>query len=112
MATGNTPSPFQAADDPEHDFGPWVETASSRASRYRYDYATGDLFVSWRNGIGHVHTAYRGAGSDVYRRFAISASKGKFVNRILNGIPYEPAMPDEIDAPSNPNRRVVKYRED
>ena len=32
------------------------------------------------------------------------------VNRVLNGLPYAPATPDQIDAPSNPNRSAVQSR--
>lgn len=107
------PTPYKEVDDPNHDFGPWVETASSRCTRYRYDYASGDLQVVWKNGRGHIVTAYRGVSSEMYRRFARSASKGKFVNRVLNGSPggYEAiGFSEEFDAPSNPNRRAVKHR--
>lgn len=105
------PSPYQDADDPVHDFGPWIECPqSTRASRYRYDYANGDLQVTWRNGQGHVVTAYHGVDSETYRRFARASSKGKFVNRLLNGFAYGPVSPDEANAPSNPNRRAVQHR--
>jgi hypothetical protein len=107
-----TNSPYQAPDDPQHDLGPWIESPnSSRCSRYRYDYATRQLQVTWTNGIGHVHTLYEGVDSEVYRRFARSASKGKFVNRILNGHGYEAAEGNPaINAPSNPNRSHVQAR--
>lgn len=108
-------NPWQEADDPSHDFGPWIETASSRATRYRYDYANQALQVEWRNGRGHVVTKYSGVDSEIYRRFARSASKGKFVNRVLNGAPggYEPiGHGEEFQAPTNPNRRAVKHRSD
>lgn len=103
-------APFRNADDQEHDLGPWIETASTRCNAYRYDYATEDLYVKWRNGRGHVVTAYRAVGSETYRRFAQAASKGRFVGHVLDGFFYEPASVDEQDAPSNPNRREVKHR--
>jgi hypothetical protein len=104
-------SPYQEADDPVHDLGPWIEAPqSSRLSRYRYDYGSRELQVTWKNGRGHVHTVYGAADTEVYRRFARAVSKGKFVNRVLNGLPYMPASPDQVDAPSNPNRRAVQSR--
>lgn len=107
------PTPYKAADVEAYDFGPWVETASSRCTRYRYDYANSVLQVEWRNGRGHVVTAYRDVSSEMYRRFARSASKGKFVNRVLNGSAgsYDAiGHNEEFAAPSNPNRRAVKHR--
>lgn len=112
MATTN--SPFQESDDQSHDLGPWIETTSSRASRYRYDYANQQLQVTWKNGIGHVHTIYSGCDWETYRRFARSASKGRFVNRVLNGVPggyVAAAGAEAIQAPSNPNRRVIQHRD-
>lgn len=107
------PSPYQPYDSPEHDLGPWIESpGSSRMSRYRYDYAADTLQVTWANDRGHSPgTVYEGVGSDIYRRMARAASKGKFVNRILDGFSYRPADPDEFDAPSNPDRSVVQHRE-
>lgn len=103
------PSPWQESDNPVHDLGPWIEAPqSSRVARYRYDYGTNELQVKWANGKGHVVTTYGAADSEVYRRFARAVSKGKFVNRILNGLPYTPATVDEVNAPSNPSRRGVK----
>lgn len=112
MALGN---PWQTPDDQEHDFGPWIETGSTRCNRYRYDYANSTLQVVWLNGRGHIVTAYRGVDTDTYRRFAQSASKGRFVNQVLNGAPggYEnigSPRQAEADAPSNPNRSAVKHR--
>jgi len=105
------PSPYQPSDDPEHDLGPWIECPqSTRASRYRYDYAARELQVTWKNGRGHVHTVYPACDSETYRKFARAVSKGKYVNNVLNGLPYRPYEPDEIDAPSNPNRRAVKHK--
>ena len=55
------PSQYQAADDPRHDLTPWVETPNStRVSSYRYDHATGELQVRWRNrppSEGYVYLA-------------------------------------------------------
>jgi len=108
-------APYRPADDSQHDLGPWIEAPqSSRVSKYRYDYAARQLQVAWANGKGHGTTVYGaepgGFDSEAYRRFARAVSKGKFVNRILNGYGYAPASPDEINAPSNPLRKVVQSR--
>lgn len=108
MATDYTSKP---TDEPVHDLGPWIEAPnSSRLTRYRYDYAARQIQVTWKNGRGHVHTTYSGAESELYRKFARAVSKGRYVNSTLNGCEYRPATPDEISAPSNPNRRAVKSR--
>ncbi len=104
------PSPYQSADDPVHDLGPWVELQSSRCKATRYDYATKDLQVSWINNKHHFVTTYYGVGSDVYRRLCQSASPGRFVNRVLNGYGYAPSVSSEKEAPSNPNRNPVAKR--
>lgn len=104
------PSPYQSADDGQHDLGPWVELQSSRCSATRYDYATKDLQVSWVNGKHHYVTTYFGVGSDVYRRLCQSASPGRFVNRVLNGYGYAPSTVTEKQAVSNPNRNAVATR--
>ena len=108
MAAG--PSPYQSADDQRHDLGPWVELQSSRCKAARYDYATRDLQVSWVNNKWHFVTTYFGVGSDVYRRLCLSASPGKFVNRVLNGYGFNASTVPEKDAPSNPNREAVAVR--
>lgn len=106
------PGPFPG-DDTEsayHDIGPWIETASSRCDSYRFDYANQALHVHWVNAPkGHFpFTTYLNVDSSVYRRFAKSASKGRFVNRVLNGYPYRPSSVGEADAPHNPSRSAVK----
>lgn len=116
-----TPPAAQQTVDPQHDCGPWIEvTKSSRLTRFRYDYGTGDLQVTWRNGRGHVHTTYHvdnvpnaatgktSKGDEVYRQFATAASKGRRVNTHLNGFGYHASTPDELDAPSSPKRKAVK----
>ena len=109
-----------STSDRDHDCGPWIEAPrSTRLTRYRYDYAQGELQVTWKNGRGHVHTTYKVGGgvgdpegSAIYRKFAMAASKGKFVNNPLNNVAnYWPSTPEELNAPSNPNRKAVKHRE-
>ena len=98
------------SDDPGHDIGPWIESPSStRCSRYRYDYANQQLQVAWKNNLHHYVTTYPDTSTEVYRRFARSASKGRFVNRVLNGGGYWPSGPEK-SAPSNPARRQVQSR--
>jgi len=106
----------------DYDFGPWIEsTASTRLSRYRYDYANSKLVVEWRNGRGHIFTTYElgepvdpddpndtSFGATTYRKFAIAVSKGRYVNTTLNPFGYEKSTPEEINAPSNVARRAVK----
>lgn len=107
-----TNSPYSPEDFQQFDFGPWIESPeSSRVTRYRYDYANRALQVEWKKKNGHLPgTTYMDAGSDVYRRLARSASKGKFVNRVLNGFSYRPTDPAENYAPSNPSRSTVQHR--
>lgn len=117
-----------------HDCGPWVEAPnSSRLTRYRYDYGMGELQVEWRNRRGDVYTTYKLAqgtwkaedtsnpdpsrkvahsDSTTYRKFALAVSKGRYVNTTLDGFQYWKSTPDELGAPSNPNRRAVATRED
>ena len=105
-----TGSPYQPSDDKNHDIGPWAESPqSSRVSRYRYDYATQQLQVQWTNGKNHGYV-YEAVDRDGYQRFARAASKGKFVNRILNGHPYRLMTVDEVNVPSNPSRRALTSR--
>jgi hypothetical protein len=104
------PSQYQAADDPRHDLTPWVETPNStRVSSYRYDHATGELQVRWRNRPPSEGYVYQGS-YEIYRGFARAVSKGKMINRVLDGLPYEPMTPDQINAPSNPQRGGVQSR--
>lgn len=97
------------ADDQLHDLGPWVETpGSTRVARYRFDHATRQMQVQWRNGgPGYV---YEVGDYEVYRRFSQRVSKGKSVNSLLNAFPYRQADPEELSAPSNPNRRGLESR--
>ena len=104
------PSPFQQPDDTSHDLGPWIESPSStRVSRYRYDYAEGSLQVQWTNGKNDGYV-YRGLDRSTYQRFARAVSKGQMINRVLNGFPYERMTPEEVTAPSNPNRQALSSR--
>lgn len=101
---------YDPDDDPNHDLGPWVDTPqSTRLRRYRFDHATGQIQVEWANnkGPGYVYDV---GSYEVYRSFARRASKGQSVNSLLNGYPYRPADPEELSAPSNPNRRGLQSR--
>jgi len=70
-----------------------------------FDPATGAQIVTG----AERDTASRGATT--YRKFAIAVSKGKYVNSTLNGFEYWKSTPEELAAPSNPNRRAVQTRE-
>jgi hypothetical protein len=107
-----------AEDDPEDnddsageslrtDLGPWAETPNStRVSAYRYDYMKNETQVTWRNN-GNAGYAYSGMSYEDFRRFARVASKGKYINSTLNGFGYRRLTPDEVQAPSNRDRRAV-----
>lgn len=93
-----------------HDLSPWVETPnSSRVSRYRYDYATREIQVQWRNNKNDGYI-YSGIDYETYRSFARAISKGKQINRSLNGFEYRPIEPEELNAPSNTRRRGLASR--
>ena len=97
-------------EEREHDLGPWVESPNStRVRAYRYDYATRELQVTWRNNKNHGYV-YRGVPYEGYRSFARAASKGKYVNNALNGYPYDLMEPDEVDALSNNERKALRSR--
>lgn len=92
-----------------HDLTTWTETpASTRCSRYRYDFATQQLQVQWRNNKnrGYVYDC----GYEGYRQFARAVSKGTQINRALNGFDYRLMTPEEADAPSNSRRQGVASR--
>lgn len=105
-----TTSHWDPADDPQHDIGPWHESpSSSRVSRYRFDYAAQALQVQWTNNknAGYI---YEGVTRDVFQNFSRAVSKGMAVNRVLNSFPYRPIDQEELDAPSNPNRKQLQSR--
>ena len=87
------------------DCGPWIEPASTRVESYRYDYMNRQIQCTWANHIGPGHT-YDVDDYEVFRRFARSTSKGKFINRVLNGYHFEKIDPTVLSLPSNPRRRV------
>lgn len=92
-----------------HDLGPWIETpASSRVSRFRFDHLQRQLQVQWRNGknAGYI---YENIDYDGYRAFARVASKGKYINRVLNDKVYH-RMVGEEEYPSNEKRRGLGSR--
>lgn len=103
-------SPYEPEDFQRFDIGPWVESpSSSRVSRYRYDFANQALQVQWTNQKNHGYV-YGPMDYEGYRAFARAVSKGKYVNRVLNGYPYRLMDPDEVDAPSNPRRQALTSR--
>jgi KTSC domain len=95
---------WDEAESRQHDLGPWVETSSSsRVRAFRYDYANGNVQVTWRNSKGPGHV-YEDVPFEVFRSFARITSKGKAVNSTLNGFNYRPISPEELGAPSNDAR--------
>jgi KTSC domain len=86
------------------DCGPWIEPSSTRVESYRYDYLNRQIQCTWANNIGPGHTY--DVDYEVFRRFARSNSKGKFINRVLNGYNPEKIDPHIRDLPSNPRRKV------
>ena len=100
----------EAYNTVQHDLGPWTETASSsRVEAFRYDYQNRALQVTWRNrknpGYIYLEVPYEG-----YRSFSRAASKGRHINSTLNLYEYRLMTPDEIDAPSNEQRRGITSR--
>lgn len=76
-------------EDQESAPGEWFDFASSRVARARYDYGLRQVQVVFNNGNCWV---YEQVPPEVFRRFRISASAGKFINRVLNGYPYRSAQ--------------------
>src|SRR5262245_37155973 len=98
-------------DRMEHDLGPWMETPqSSRVSRFRYDYQNEALQVQWRNNHNHGYIDYP-CPYETCRSFARVASKGRYVNSTLNGLPdYRLMTDEEVHAPSNTSRQQIRSR--
>jgi hypothetical protein len=89
------------------DLGPWAEPSSTRVKAYRYDYLKKEIQVTWVNNNNPGY-AYGDMDYEGFRAFARIASKGKYINRVLNGMGnYRRLTPDEVNAPSNRNRRSV-----
>lgn len=97
-------------DQLQFDLTPWVETPNStRVSRFRYDFANRALQVQWTNAKNHGYV-YRDVDYENYRSFARVVSKGKHVNRVLNGFDYELMDTDEVQAPSSASRKAITSR--
>lgn len=69
----------------QSDPGPWVEFASSRVQRGRFDYGLRQIHVIFADGTPWV---YDQIPYTVWVRFMRSASQGQFINRVLNNYPY------------------------
>lgn len=65
--------------------GDWHDVASSRVAAIRYDFGLRQIHVIFKDGTPWV---YADVPNAVYHRFLDSASKGRFINRILNSYPY------------------------
>lgn len=90
-----------SVDADKIDCGPWYVTpASSRVSRFRYDYGNKMIQVQWTNedkpwsNQGYLYAA---SGRD-FQVLREKASKGKTINNPMNGRPYRPMTPDEWSA--------------
>jgi hypothetical protein len=64
----------------------------------RYDYGIRAIFVQFPSG---VYWIYESVPLAVWYRFLKSASKGKFINRVLNSYPYREALPEEALRPTS-----------
>ena len=73
--------------------------------KYRYDYMNKRIQMTWANHKGPGHF-YDVGDYEIFRRLARSSSKGKFVNRVLNGFYFDKIDPTVRDLPSNPQRRA------
>lgn len=92
------------------DLSPWIHTpSSSRVQQLRYDHGNSAVQVKWTNqkNIGYV---YGDCTYEQYRSFARAASRGKYINRQLNALPYRRLYPDEESAVGNPRRRGLSSR--
>ena len=79
------------------DPGPWIDVSSSRMTRIRYDYGIRAIFVQFPSGVYYV---YESVPYAVFARMWRAASKGKFINRVLNSYPYRVADPAEALRPT------------
>ena len=82
--------------------------SSSRVKAYRFDHLQRQLQVTWRNEKNEGYL--RGCRLEGYRAFARVASKGKYINRILNNYTYRPMNSTEYEAPSNERRKGIGSR--
>ena len=100
----------EAYNEVMHDLGPWIETpSSSRVSQFRYDHMNRALQVQWRNNKNHGYI-YMDVDYDGYRSFGRVVSKGRHINSTLNNYPYRLMTPEEVQAPSNEDRRGISSR--
>jgi len=77
---------------------------------FRYDHLNRALQVTWRNNNNHGYI-YEGVPYETYRSFARAASKGRYVNMLTGGDrSYRVMTPDEVQAPSNPERKGLSSR--
>jgi hypothetical protein len=107
---GHSDRVWAGKEDQRHECGPWIECAgSSRVSRFRYDYQSGNLQVLWMRPGRSPGTVYEDVDFETFRRFARVTSRGKFVNSTLNGFAYRDIEPHEQNAPSS-NIRAVPSR--
>jgi KTSC domain len=107
---GKTRVEDTSEDADVHDLGPWAETpASSRVSRYRYDYAQRAIQVQWRNNKNDGYI-YEDVDYEAFRSFARAVSKGKAINRSLNNFKYGVMVNQEYEIESNARRNAIYSR--
>lgn len=97
----------------EWDLSPWTTApASTRVSRYRYDFANKAVQVEWKNekNRGYVYGIEEDIPYSQYVQFARAASKGKRINNPFNGFSYDLMTVEEAGEPSNNSRRGLLSR--
>jgi len=107
---GKTRAEDVTEDADVHDLGPWAETpASSRVSRYRYDYAQRAVQVQWRNNKNDGYI-YEDVDYEAFRNFARAVSKGKAINRGVPSNTYGLMRNQEYEIESNAKRNAIYSR--
>lgn len=97
-----------AYDEEKHDCGPWIGTPqSSRVRAMRYDYQNRAVQVLWAKRGDTSGYVYLDVPYEIFRAFARSGSKGKYINSTLNSFDYRQMTPDELDAPTNDKRSAL-----
>jgi hypothetical protein len=90
--------------------GPWVGVTSTRVRSIRYDYMNSAVQVHWQGRPDSRGYIYLDVPEEVFNSFVRSGSKGKYVNSTMNAYEYRVMTPDELDAPTNDERRVGRRR--
>lgn len=78
--------PKTAREAKKESAGAWIPVESSRVATFRYLEKRGELQVHWKN--RPEMWSYYDVPLSVYKRFVNAASKGQFVNSVLNRYDY------------------------